>query len=185
MSDSDLLDALAGEYVLGTLEGDERRSFETRLTTDRAARRAVDVWERRLTALVGPVEPVEPADPAAAPAGLLDRILASIDAAPAPLLTVRAGEGGWQAFCPGVSLKMLSLDAAAGMRSFLLRLDPGAEVPAHAHDADEECLVLSGDFEIDGLFLAPGDYHRASKGVQHGAARSRQGAVVFVRAHAA
>lgn len=45
------LDMLAAEYVLGTLDPDERRDAEQRLGSDAAFRRAVQEWERILTPL--------------------------------------------------------------------------------------------------------------------------------------
>lgn len=40
---------LAGEYVLGTLQGGARRRFEQLLVEDRALQQQVQVWERRLS----------------------------------------------------------------------------------------------------------------------------------------
>ena len=47
----DDLDAHAAEYVVGTLDRDERAAFTERLATDEAARRAVAAWEHRLAPL--------------------------------------------------------------------------------------------------------------------------------------
>jgi anti-sigma-K factor RskA len=77
VADRDEIDALAGEYVLGTLDPDERRAAEARLVADPSFKTAVAGWERRLQ----PLADMVPA--AAPPAGALDRIMAAIDAAPA------------------------------------------------------------------------------------------------------
>ena len=56
--------ALAAEYVLGTLSGDERAQVETMMSVDREYRALVDSWESRLgelSAMVGSVEPPESA----------------------------------------------------------------------------------------------------------------------------
>jgi anti-sigma-K factor RskA len=50
-TEPDDLDALAGEYVLGTLAADERRAAEARLAADPVFRRAVAAWETRLQPL--------------------------------------------------------------------------------------------------------------------------------------
>lgn len=51
MADSrDNLDIEAGEYVLGTLQGDSRSAFEQRLRDDAELRRRVVAWEERLVA---------------------------------------------------------------------------------------------------------------------------------------
>lgn len=52
--------ALAGEYVLGTLPLAERAQVEQRLTNDAALRAAVDAWEQRLLPLTALVPPAEP-----------------------------------------------------------------------------------------------------------------------------
>ena len=59
---------LAGEYVLGTLPGPERRDVEQRLLTDTALRAAVDAWEARLLPLTALAPPLD------APQALWQRI---------------------------------------------------------------------------------------------------------------
>jgi len=63
-----LPDAMAAEYVLGTLSADERAVFERSLVVDPAAQAAVLDWERRLTPLSLAVPDENP------PAGLWERI---------------------------------------------------------------------------------------------------------------
>ena len=53
-------DALAAEYVLGTLDPDERAAAKKLLAEDAAFATKVKVWERRLGELHLMVEPVEP-----------------------------------------------------------------------------------------------------------------------------
>jgi anti-sigma-K factor RskA len=54
-------DAMAAEYVLGTLSGDERSQAETLMTIDPAFEAVVRQWEKRLGELNVMVEAVEPA----------------------------------------------------------------------------------------------------------------------------
>ena len=49
--DGDEIDALAGQYVLGTLDADERRAADARLVSDTAFRAAVAAWQSRLQPL--------------------------------------------------------------------------------------------------------------------------------------
>ena len=56
----DDIQALAGEYVLGTLSVAERTAVEKRLPGDAALRSAVDAWEERLHPLVALAPPAEP-----------------------------------------------------------------------------------------------------------------------------
>src|ERR1700728_903504 len=53
-------DALAAEYVLGTLSGDEREHAEALLAIDPGFAESVRLWERRLGELNVMVEAVEP-----------------------------------------------------------------------------------------------------------------------------
>ena len=53
-------DALASEYVLGTLRGGARRRFEALARADRATAEAVARWEAKLTPLAERVASVEP-----------------------------------------------------------------------------------------------------------------------------
>ncbi len=68
----DAQDALAAEYVLGTLSADEREHAEALLTLDPAFAASVRMWERRLGELNVMVEAVEP------PPQVWDKIKAEI-----------------------------------------------------------------------------------------------------------
>ena len=57
---SDAPNVIAGEYVLGTLDGDERMHVQSLLASDAEFAAKVKVWERRLGELHLMVEPVEP-----------------------------------------------------------------------------------------------------------------------------
>ena len=58
--DTDDLNDLAGEYVLGTLAGADRVAFEGRLQRDTAAIRAVALWAQHLQPLADAVTPAIP-----------------------------------------------------------------------------------------------------------------------------
>jgi anti-sigma-K factor RskA len=74
--DDDDLDALAAEYVLGTLAADERAHAEALLAIDPGFSDIVRQWERRLGELNVMVEAVEP------PAQVWDRIKSGIGTVP-------------------------------------------------------------------------------------------------------
>ncbi len=71
------IDALAGEYVLGTLGAAERRTLEARLAHDVVLRDAVRSWEARLLPLASLSPPAEPSP------ALWRRIEQSLAGAPA------------------------------------------------------------------------------------------------------
>ena len=60
MSELDHIEGLAAEYVLGTLDSEEREQARTLLEADAAFAAKVDSWERRFGDLYLMVEPVEP-----------------------------------------------------------------------------------------------------------------------------
>ena len=74
--------ALAAEYVLGTLDSDERTQVETMMTVDSGFRDMVEAWERKLGGLNQMVAPIEP------PAHLWERIrvAAGLSAPQLPLM---------------------------------------------------------------------------------------------------
>ena len=173
------LDALAGEYVLGTLTDEDRHALEARIKHDADLRERIEAWERRLgPAIVAAAQAVEP------PADLLAKIERTIDTRQRVDfggVTVRANEGEWVPLARGSQIKLLLVDKVKRERSFLLRLEPGGYVPPHDHPTTEECMVLSGDMVIGDTVFYPGDFHAAIAGVKHPALTSRNGGVIFIR----
>jgi anti-sigma-K factor RskA len=78
MSDSAEMTALAGEFVLGLLDGAERRAAEARLTRDPAFREAVGAWQRHFSALDATIAPVTPSP------ALWERLAMATGPAPRP-----------------------------------------------------------------------------------------------------
>lgn len=167
-------DLLAAEYALGTLDAAERARVAAALPRDIALSDAVAAWEQRLQPLAETVAGVAP------PADLWSKIEAALPQ-PQPAITIRADAGNWITILPGVEKKNLHAEIAGGVESFLLRLAPGAELPAHPHPQDEICLVMSGEFMIGDLHLKAGDYHHAFAGAAHPACHSPTGAVLYIR----
>lgn len=58
--DSKELNLLAGEYVLGTLEGDDRLKVEAELKKNQELRRAIQEWEDRWVPMLEGLKPVTP-----------------------------------------------------------------------------------------------------------------------------
>jgi anti-sigma-K factor RskA len=109
-------DALAGEYVLGTLDAREARAVAHAMQTDAELRAAVEAWEARLAPMSALALPEAP------PPGLWERIAAALDGdrppVPAP---VRRPSGFWRFWALGASA------VAAGLAAFLvLRPVPSA-----------------------------------------------------------
>jgi anti-sigma-K factor RskA len=53
-------DVLAGEFVLGVLDAEERRRVQARVDSDRVFAARVAYWERRFAPWLSDIEPVEP-----------------------------------------------------------------------------------------------------------------------------
>ncbi len=96
-------------------------------------------------------------------------------------VTIHGDQGDWIALAPGVEVKLLHKDARSDSQSYLLRLAPHAELPAHRHAQDEECMVLEGEVTLGDVVAKAGAYHLAPKGLAHGVIRSDTGALLFLR----
>ena len=122
--------------------------------------------------------------PAQRLAQLRDRVLHRIDeeqALATPYVTIREDDGAWIEFAPLMTKKILNVNRATGIESYLLRLLPGAVLGRHQHDQDELCLVLEGDVSFDEVHLKAGDFHFACKGSWHGRASTVHGALLFLQ----
>ena len=171
-------DSLAAEYVLGTLDGDERRQFDDALARDPKLQVLVAEWEQRLQRLEPGAAVVELS------AGLWDKIDAALDGVGEEVsgsVTLHADEGEWQQILGGIEKKTLFFDRAARSESFLLRFAPGARLPSHKHRSAEECMVLEGAFMIGDLRLEAGDFQAFQGGTIHPETYCEHGGVVYVR----
>jgi anti-sigma factor ChrR (cupin superfamily) len=170
----------AAEYVLGTLDAAGRAAVEAAVAEGGAMAALVEAWERRLAPLAAGVPAIAP------PAGLFEAIRRRIRDEGGAFLpgtqTVRAGPEGWTVIADGIERKVLAVDPAEGVHTYLLRLAPGAAVPAHGHPLPEECFVIRGGIRIGDLALDAGDYHVAEAGAEHPEVTSPHGAIVYVRA---
>lgn len=97
----------------------------------------------------------------------------------AALQTIRAGEGDWEIFIPGVRIKVLQTHGAT--QSYLLKLEPGTVVPPHRHPITEECVVLQGEIVVGDIRGYTGTYHRAPAHVAHTTISSPNGALLYLR----
>jgi quercetin dioxygenase-like cupin family protein len=95
-------------------------------------------------------------------------------------LTLGADDGLWQPWLDGVQMKLLHENGE--VLSYLLRLAPGARVPAHRHRCDEECVVLEGILRVGSrIEIGAGGYHLAHAGALHGSLSTLTGATIFLR----
>ena len=102
----ELREALAAEYVLGTLHGGARRRFDTWLKNDAALRIQVNEWETRLTPMAAAIKEMAP------PERLWSRVSSAISVKPAPAKV--SGASLWEslAFWRGLGLAASGVAAA-------------------------------------------------------------------------
>lgn len=139
--------------------------------------------KRSLAALFSTIDAaVLTPQPEAGPgARVRDRLLARVaqDAARDKPFTVRPQDGDWRACGAGLEVKVLHRDEA--VQSYLLRMAPGAVLPAHTHPLDEECVVLEGEVMLEDVKAGPGSYHLTPRGATHRPIRSETGCLLFLR----
>jgi anti-sigma-K factor RskA len=147
-TEPDEIDALAGEYVLGTLGAEERRAAAARVAADPAFAVAVAIWERRLQPLADAAAPVAPH------AATFDTILARIDALqPDPGTTVvllRRRLVRWRmaaaiaAIAAAVLLAVVASDRVrAPQTRYVAMLTPSGGTPAFVLTVDTSTSTLT------------------------------------------
>src|SRR5262249_30338905 len=82
-------------------------------------------------------------------------------ATPDGTLTVRARDGIWEDYAPGVQIKVLREQPELSAMTFLVRMAPGSVAPVHSHSQEEHCLVLAGAACMGYHIPHPGAWHTA------------------------
>jgi quercetin dioxygenase-like cupin family protein len=111
------------------------------------------------------------------------RLLASLAAPPVPTgFSFRfAADGDWLPHpVPGIRMKVLALNRAAGYAALLLDVAPGTRFPPHQHAGAEECYVLSGSLYTCGRRMTAGDFLHADANTDHGELRTEEGCRVLL-----
>lgn len=87
-------------------------------------------------------------------------------------------DASWDDFCPGVRIK--ALWDGGERRSLLVRMRAGAQVNAHGHPLEEECMMLAGELFVGDTLLRGGEYQLAPQGSRHGKLSTDVGALLYV-----
>ena len=85
----------------------------------------------------------------------------------------------WQPDGDKFWIRPLYEDFARGERTCLMKIDPGAWFPLHAHAEIEQIYVLSGSFYDQERTLRAGDYACRAPGAMHSTGSS-EGAVLLL-----
>lgn len=113
---------------------------------------------------------------------LFDKILCKIDqqeTAPGTS-TVPMSEGVWENIAPGIERKIVYVNRSEGVQSYFVRMQAGATLQEHDHDADEQCVILQGQLEIGGVVFDAGTYHLARRGIPHVQITAHSDAIFFI-----
>ena len=93
---------------------------------------------------------------------------------------VRAEEGRWHKYLPGIEVKRLFVDPVTRNISSLLRVAAGAVYPAHRHAGLEHLYVVDGDAIFNDHTLNTGDYEARGPQSMHSAVTSTEGCLLLV-----
>jgi len=158
-------DELAALSALGILADDERA-----LAAGNAA-----VAEHEIAYREALVSLAESLDPVAPPAEMKRKVLDAVRSR-----TVRANEGHWCEFAPGVRMKKLHSDRARNTVTVLMEMTPGAIVPPHDHRHPEDSFVIRGSCRIGSASLNTGDFHHMEADSHHDAIVSDEGCAILL-----
>lgn len=155
MSELDDIDALAGEYVLGTLDAGERASVDARRQREPAIEAAIRDWEQRLAPLDAATSPVAP------PSDLLARIeqrLAAVSPATnastvVSLLEAKARR--WRNLAVAASALAASLMVFVGLRETVLAPAPQSYVAVFNRDDEQPAFVMTIDLASREVTVRP------------------------------
>jgi len=85
-----------------------------------------------------------------------------------PIADVRRNEDYWaHSGVPGIDIKPLFNEKETGRSTYLVRMEPGARLPAHYHPDAEQCLVLKGDIAWGDIVYEEGDFIVMGKNTHH------------------
>ena len=152
------------------------------LSTDEAATAPKPLVAEMSEALALMGEGVKPVAP---PPSAKNRLMARISAWETlkPISDVRRNEANWiPGGAPGVDIKPLFRDKSTGRNTVLVRMQPGARLPAHHHGDDEQCLVLEGDVRWGDLVYEKGDFIVMGKDSNHPEIHSVHGNLLLIMA---
>lgn len=142
MSDQEDIDALAAEYVLGTLSASERTTVSARRQRERDLDAAIDAWEMRLVPLVDTIPPVTPSP------GLLAGIEARIaGAADSTVIDLQRRVVRWRRLTVAVSAVAACMAVAFGLREFMRAPQPVSYVGVFQKDDASPAFLLTVDLE--------------------------------------
>ena len=139
-----------------------------------------DKQQQAMTTMAGDIQPV-PMDEQQK-ARLKQKVMSRIKPAVTDgSLTVHAAQLDWIELNEYLSIKVLARDVKNKVQTAYWRLKPGAVIPWHSHQNQEDCLVIEGDIRIGDQCLFAGDFNRMDKGSAHGPITTIGGALLYLK----
>lgn len=152
MSTRDDIDALAGEYVLGTLPAEDRASVAARRTRDAELDAAIRAWEQRLAPLADLARPAEPS--AQLKGRIQERIAASAQAS-GEVIELRSRLAFWRRSAIAASALAASLIIAVGVREMTPPPKSKNLVAVLQKDAQSPAFLVSVDVDNKLMTVRP------------------------------
>jgi anti-sigma-K factor RskA len=155
MSERDDIDALAGEYVLGTLDAAERTTVAARRLREPGLDAAIDAWEARFAPLLDGVVPLAP------PSALQGALNARIDqltsggssAKGANVVALEGKVKRWRGIALAASALAASLAVTIGVREAVRPGVPDNLVAVFQKDDASPAFLLSVDLRTRNLSI--------------------------------
>ena len=160
----------AALFVLGQLDTEASARFEAQLRAgSEVYLTEFDAFNHTAAALGATAPAHQP------PPGLRDRLMARV-AQSLAMQVVRRDESGWlPGPAPGVEIRLLHKT-----KTMLVKLAPGARVPMHHHESEEQCLVLEGRLTDGQVTVEAGDFVYMPAGSTHGELCSDTGCIFLI-----
>jgi anti-sigma-K factor RskA len=155
MTDDNDINDLAGEYVLGTLNGGERASVAARRVREPLLDEAIVDWERRLAPLADAIVPIAP------PQNLFSKIETRIEGGDAvqvgstTIFELRRRVKIWRTAALVASTLAACLIVAVGMREFQPKAQPHNLIAILQKDAASPAFLVTVNVEDRVLTVRP------------------------------
>jgi anti-sigma-K factor RskA len=157
--DPKMIDALAAEYVLGTLSGRARRRFERWRSKEWHVERRVQAWEERLSGLALRLSPMRPSPHVWSQ---IEKRIGPAGSRTTPPQKQRAAP--WQAIAASVALLVIMVGGFFMYRSVVLGPDLQPLATLTAQNATEPAWSLSADDDFRHLRARAGAGATAAAG---------------------
>lgn len=146
----EVLNALAGQYVLGTLSSSTRKRFQRLLLNSSKAREATTMWEQNLNNLASAITPRAPSD------DLWPKILQQIENQPQPTKTIiRTQASIWRtwsfvATAASIVLAFLVMQPATNVSNIqqIALVQNKAQQPLWFIDVNEQALSIKASSQL-------------------------------------